>query len=179
MRHFAKFRGLIGRLRECFVQRSVCFCSFLVLFPFSDLYRFRCRLSTDFLFASVKFGPKMVSRLLIGDNNLSKFWPAFQFARPSLKHSVMVTATDLDGLDHALSQTEEKEQVIVSVLTSILLEEINQDDISGSAFNVCEQAVSRLLGLCPRVPSCQVYLFEPGSACFYSFFNCSFCMVCV
>ena len=101
----------------------------------------------------------MVSRLLIGDNNLSKFWPAFQFARPSLKHSVMVTATDLDGLDHALSQTEEKEQVIVSVLTSIILEEINQDDISGSAFNVCEQAVSRLLGLCPRVPSCQVYLF--------------------
>ena len=147
-----------GRLRECFVQLSVCFYSFLVLFPFSDLFRFRFVDRFSFCFSQVQV-QKMVSRLLIGDNNLSKFWPAFQFARPSLKHSVMVTATDLDGLDHALSQTEEKEQVIVSVLTSILLEEINQDDISGSAFNICEQAVSRLLGLCPRVPSCQVYLF--------------------
>ena len=98
----------------------------------------------------------MVSRLLIGDNNLSKFWPAFQFARPSLKHSVLVTATDLDGLDHALSKTEEREQVIVSVLTSVLLDEINQDEVGSSAFNVCEQVVTRLLGLCPSVPSCQV-----------------------
>ena len=98
----------------------------------------------------------MVSRLLIGDNNLSKFWPAFQFARPNLKHSVLVTATDLDGLDHALSKTEEREQVIVSELTSVLLDEINQDEVGSSAFNVCEQVVTRLLGLCPSVPSCQV-----------------------
>ena len=58
----------------------------------------------------------MVSRLLIGDNNLSKFWPAYQFSRPSLKLSTLVTATDLDALDSALTQVEEKDQVIVSVL---------------------------------------------------------------
>ena len=86
--------------------------------------RFPTNFSGFEIFGSDFFYFEMVSRLLIGDNNLSKFWPAFQFARPSLKHSVLVTATDLDGLDHALSKTEEREQVIVSVLTSVLLDEI-------------------------------------------------------
>ena len=103
----------------------------------------------------------MVSRVLIGDNNLSRFWPAYQFSRPSLKSSTLITATDLDTLDHALTQVDEKEQVILSVLTSVLLEEVNQQEISSSAFNVCDQAISRLLGLCPRSPSCQVFaLFQ-------------------
>ena len=70
----------------------------------------------------------MVSRLLIGDNNLSKFWPAYQFSRPSLKLSTLVTATDLDALDSALTQVEEKDQVIVSVLTSVLIDEVNQTE---------------------------------------------------
>ena len=98
----------------------------------------------------------MVARLLIGDNNLSRFWASFQFSRPALKFSSLITATDLDALDHALSQSDEKEQVIVSVLTSIIMEEANQAEISKSAFNICEQAVSRLVGYCPRIPTCQV-----------------------
>ena len=101
----------------------------------------------------------MISRLLIGDNNLSKFWPAYQFSKPAFKSSVLVTATDLDALDSALTQVEDRDQVIVSVLTSILMEEVNQAEISSSAFNVCEQAVSRLLGICPQIPSCQVLSF--------------------
>ena len=102
----------------------------------------------------------MVARLLIGDNNLSRFWASVQFARPSLKSSVLVTATDLDALDHALTKVEDREQVIVSVLTSILMEEINQEEVGSSAFNVCEAAVSRLVGICPQNPSCQV-VHEP------------------
>ena len=98
----------------------------------------------------------MISRLLIGDNNLSKFWPAYQFSRPTLKLSTLITATDLDALDGALSQVEDKNQVIVSVLTSILIDEVNQNEVGSSAFNICEQAVSRLVGLCPANPSCQV-----------------------
>ena len=101
----------------------------------------------------------MISRLLIGDNNLSKFWPAYQFSKPAFKSSVLVTATDLDALDSALTQVEDRDQVIVSVLTSILMEEVNQAEISSSAFNVCEQAVTRLLGICPQIPSCQVLSF--------------------
>ena len=89
----------------------------------------------------------MVSRLLIGDNNLSRFWPAYQFSRATLKHATLLTATDFDTLDHALSQTEEKDQVIVSVLTSLLIDEVNQLEVESSAHNVCEQAVSRLVGL--------------------------------
>lgn len=98
----------------------------------------------------------MVSRLLIGDNNLSRFWPAYQFSRPALKTTQVFTATDLDTLDHGLSQIDEKDVVIVSVLTSILIEEVNQLEVESSASNVCDQAVSRLLGLCPRTPGCQV-----------------------
>ena len=98
----------------------------------------------------------MVSRLLIGDNNLTRFWAAYKFSKPSLNSSVLATATDFDSFDSALSQAEEKDQVIVSVLTSLLIEEINQEEIDMSANNICDQAVSRLLGLCPQSPSCQV-----------------------
>ena len=99
----------------------------------------------------------MVSRLLIGDNNLSRFWAAFSFARPGLKSSSLMTATDLDTFDHALSQvSEEREQVIVSILTSVLLEEANSSDLSVSATNVCGQVLERLVEVCPRNPKSQV-----------------------
>ena len=112
----------------------------------------------------------MVSRLLVGDNNLSRFWPAHQFSRPSLKDSVLVTATDLDTLEHALTQVEDRDQVIVSMLTSVLLEEANSSEIGSSAYNVCSEVVSRVAGLCPRTPSCQVSHFK-----IFSFFFSLFC----
>ena len=98
----------------------------------------------------------MISRLLIGDNNLSRFWAAYSFARPGLKDSSLLTATDLDTFDHALAQVEDKGQVIISVLTSILIEEANSADVSLSASNVCNEAVSRLIGVCPQSPDRQV-----------------------
>ena len=102
----------------------------------------------------------MVSRLLVGDNNLTKFWPAQQFGRSSLKGSLLVTATNLDTLDHALTQADERDQVIVSVLTSILIDEVNCLEVASSSFNVCNEVVSRLAGLGPRSPSCQVRFFK-------------------
>ena len=50
----------------------------------------------------------------------------------------MLTATDLDTYDHALSQVEDREVVVISVLTSILMEEVNHLELESSAFNVCE-----------------------------------------
>ena len=98
----------------------------------------------------------MISRLLIGDNNLSRFWPAYQVSRPALKSAMLVTATDLDALDHGLSQADEKNVIIVSVLTSILIDEVNQLEVASSAQNVCEQIITRLLGVCPHSPGSQV-----------------------
>ena len=98
----------------------------------------------------------IMSRLLIGDNNLSRFWAAFQFARPNMKSSSLLTATDLDTLDHALSKVDDHEQVIISVLTAILMEEANSSDVPVSASNVCAEVVTRLRGICPRSPTCQV-----------------------
>ena len=111
----------------------------------------------------------MISRVLIGDNNLSRFWPAYQFSRPSLKTSTLITATDLDTLDQALTQVDDKEQVLISILTSVLLEEVNQQEIASSAYNVCDQTISRLLGLCPQSPSCQVRSLFCCFAKFYQF----------
>ena len=102
----------------------------------------------------------MAFRLLIGDNNLSKFWPAYQFGRPSLKGATLVTATDLDTLDSALAQVDDKGQVIISVLTSILLDEVNTTEIVNSSLNVCSDVVSRLAGFCPQSPSCQVIMLS-------------------
>ena len=101
----------------------------------------------------------MISRLLVGDNNLSRFWPAHQFARPNLQGSRLVTATDLDTLDHALTQVEDREQVIVSMLTSVLLDEVNTLEIASSSYNICSEVVTRLAGICPQSPSCQVCSF--------------------
>ena len=98
----------------------------------------------------------MVSRLLIGDNNLARFWPAYQFGRAGLAGASMVTSTDLDTFDNALTQIEDKDVVIVSVLTSILLDEVNVAEMDVSALNICSEVVSRLVGLCPQSPSCQV-----------------------
>ena len=75
----------------------------------------------------------MASRLLIGDNNLSKFWPAYQFGRPSLKGSTLVVATDLDTLDNALAQAEDREQVLNSFLLKF---EIFQCLAGFQSFNV-------------------------------------------
>ena len=103
---------------------------------------------------------KMVSRLLIGNNNLSRFWPAHQFGCPNLKGSSLLTATDLDTLDHALTQLEDREQVIISMLTSVILDEVNALEVSSSAFNVCSEVVQRLVGLCPQSPQCQVLIMS-------------------
>ena len=147
---------------ECF-SLSFCFCvhgaRFEARFCFSNVWSYRfC---------------DMVSFLLIGDNNLSRFWPAYQFSRPNLKHASLLTATDFDTLDHALTQAEEKDQVIISVLTSLLIDEVNQLEVESSALNVCEQAVSRLVGFCPQSPSCQVSLSLFFSIC------CSFLIDCL
>ena len=134
-------------------ESCVLLCQSIFLLPFQiEIWFF------DFWIQSFLIFPEMVARLLIGDNNLSKFWASYQFSRPALKFSSLVTATDLDALDHALTQSEEKEQVIVSVLTTIIMDEANQSEISESAFNICEQAVSRLVGYCPQIPTCQVLL---------------------
>ena len=47
-------------------------------------------------------------------------------------------------------------QVIVSVLTSILLDEVNSSEVASSSLNVCSEVISRLAGFCPQAPSCQV-----------------------
>ena len=47
-------------------------------------------------------------------------------------------------------------QVIISVLTSILLDEVNSSEVASSSLNVCSEVISRLAGFCPQAPSCQV-----------------------
>ena len=141
----------------CFVPCISSFFKFVVVlsesivFPFPNFFV----ISNPELF----WLSKMVSRLLIGDNNLSRFWPSYQFSRSSLKGVVLCTATDLDTFDHGLSQVEDRDVVIISVLTSILLEEVNQLEVESSAANICEQSLSRLFGLCPTIPGCQVRFY--------------------
>ena len=82
---------------------------------------------------------------------LAQPWKALCFA--------VCTATDLDTFDHGLSQVEDRDVVIISVMTSILLEEVNQLEVASSAANVCEQSLSCLFGLCPTIPGCQVRFY--------------------
>ena len=75
-------------------------------------------------------------------------------------------------------------QVIISVLTSILLDEVNSSEVASSSLNVCSEVISRLAGFCPQAPSCQVrfsfcfgdyisvlVLFQALGSLFYYFFS--------
>ena len=94
---------------------------------------------------------------------------SYQFARPSLKNSSLLTATDLDTFNRALSQVDEKDQVIISVLTSILVEEANCLDVSVLASSVCSEVITRLLGICLPSPICQVWLVQHVSTLLVTF----------
>ena len=81
-------------------------------------------------------------RLIIGDANITRFWPDCQSARPQLVAVPMRPAKCLDTLSSALSEvTDEFDCILISVLTSMLIDEASSADVSGSSFNIIRDAV--------------------------------------
>ena len=82
-------------------------------------------------------------RLIIGDSSVSRFWQASQIARPQLLGVLLKPVSCLDTLSSALdSISDELDYAIVSVMTSLLIEECS-DDADG-AKGVLEAIVRRV-----------------------------------
>ena len=105
-------------------------------------------------------------RILIGDANIGRFWQALKGARPQLKDVQCRQASCLDTLETAHDQvSDEYDLAILSLVTSILLDECSSADVKGSAINAIDPVVRRVVGAAKKSSHCQV-LILPGSTVF-------------
>ena len=86
------------------------------------------------------------SRLIIGDANVARFWQASQLARPQLVGVPLKTAACLDTLASSLSEVNDTfDYVIVSVLTTLVLDEASSTDIRASCQNIFDASIKHLM----------------------------------
>ena len=84
-------------------------------------------------------------RLLIGDANVIRFWQASQLARPMMLGVPLKSVSCMDTFESALADvTDELDYVLVSVLTSLLLEEATPTTLFDSCSNVVQAIVKRI-----------------------------------
>ena len=88
----------------------------------------------------------MTYRLLItGDGNVVRFWQAAQLARPQLVGVPLKPATCLDTLEASLvGVTDEYDYVLVSVLTSLLLDVASASNLANSCSNIIQTVAKRV-----------------------------------
>ena len=96
-------------------------------------------------------------RIIIGDVNVGRFWQAAQSARPQLREVPLRNTFCLDTLEASLDGvSDELDMVILSVLTSMIVEEGSASDVSGSASNIIDQALRRVIGSAKKSRRCEV-----------------------
>ena len=83
--------------------------------------------------------------IILGDANIARFWEDAQITRHQLVGAVFKPVSCLDTLTSALSEVNDGfDFVIVSILTTMLLEEGSASDLSSSCHNVVRDVVKRL-----------------------------------
>ena len=99
-------------------------------------------------------------RILIGDVNVARFWQPMQAARPQLKEVAFKHASCLDTLETALdSVSDEHDYAVVSMVTSVLVEDGSAMDVRGSSVNALEASLKRIIAASKRSMHCQVWCF--------------------
>ena len=85
-------------------------------------------------------------RLVIADANIGRSWQASQLARPQLVGVPLKNAACLDTLASSLMDvTDALDYVVISVATSLVLDEASSTDVRGSSFNVFETMVKHVM----------------------------------
>ena len=97
------------------------------------------------------------SRLIIGDANVARFWQASQLARPQLVGVPLKTASCLDTFATSLSDvTDAIDYVVISVITSLLLDEVSSTDVANSSHNVFQSAFQHVEASAKRASRVEV-----------------------
>ena len=105
--------------------------------------------------------------LVLGDANVGRHWQAFQGCRPQLQGVPFRSVSCLDTFDTAMSSvTDELDYVLISVLTSMLLDEGSAQDVRGSCTNILGLVAKRLVAVAKKSSRVEVCLIE--IAPFYS-----------
>ena len=96
-------------------------------------------------------------RLIIGDANVGRFWQNMQRLSPPLQSVSFSSAVCSDTFETSLrGVSDELDYVVVSVATSLILEEASSIDVRGSARNVLESMVKLVARSALRAKNCQV-----------------------
>ena len=86
------------------------------------------------------------SRLIIGDANVARFWQASQLARPQLVGVPLKTVSCLDTLASSLLEVNDSlDYVVLSVATSLVLDEASSVDVRASSRNVFDTMIKHVL----------------------------------
>ena len=110
------------------------------------------------------------SRLFIGDANVARFWQASQLARPQLVGVPLRTAACLDTLATSLSEINDSlDYVIVSVATSLIIDEASEADVKGSCLNIFEAFIKHLTRAAKKSARVEVSLLLLTKFCRFEF----------
>ena len=100
-------------------------------------------------------------RILIGDVNVGRFWQASQAARPQLRDVPFKSASCFDTLEVALdSVSDEHDMALISMMTSVAVEEGSAIDVIGSAKNVFDQVFRRISAAAKKSGRCEVCFLD-------------------
>ena len=103
-----------------------------------------------------------ISRLLIGDSSIVRYWPAAQLARPrELVGVAMKEASCLETLTSALSEvTDVLDFVLISMLSDFLIDEASASDVSGSCSNIIGDVLRAIEKAAQRSSKVQVIFYD-------------------
>ena len=95
--------------------------------------------------------------LIVGDANIVRFWEAAQLSRPQLVGVTLKPVSCMDTLASSLSDVNDGlDFVLVSVLTSLLVEEASATDVKGSSYNIIKDAYKLVLAAAKRAGRVEV-----------------------
>ena len=111
--------------------------------------------------------------MILGDANVARFWEAAQVARPQLVGVTFKPISCMDTFSASLTDVNDGfDFVLVSVLTSLLVEECSSTDVTASSQNIIVDLVKLLRLAAKKSSKVEVRI----SYSFLSLFNimCSF-----
>ena len=97
------------------------------------------------------------SMLIIADGNVTRFWDSAQLSRPQLTGVTLKPVSCTDTLANSLSEVNDGfDFTIISVLTTLLLEEASAADLRGASLNICHDVVRRVSAAAKRASKVEV-----------------------
>ena len=129
-----------------------------------------CKLSSDatlllllqFLFSLESFSLFNMSYqlLIVGDSNVVRFWEAAQISRPQLVGVTLKPVSCMDTLASSLADVNDGlDYVLISVLTSLLIDEVSPADLRGSSYNIIRDAYKIILSASKKASRVEVGFF--------------------